>query len=318
MWQQVIIRRRVQKSPDTVAVEGTTIRAREVSNVLHENVFDGDLLRVARPFGDLVLDHSTTPLLLISTGIGYTPMAGTLHHLSATKATPPISALHADRRCIGNTLAAAGSALGVLAGIIQATVGASIPYWTGAKASPGALGALTVVLSLVAAAGCAMSRRPHFGGGGRLVAVVALVLPALVCFTTVGRLWIVPGPLLLIGATLSIGSWSEAADLTRRNWIRVLLASLGGFEKLMAAGATPVVMAVGVAGGAALIAGAWAAGQKPVLAGALIALGTVPFAALTWMALVPVLLLLVAVALATTLFRQAAGPVGPLQPSRIP
>jgi hypothetical protein len=132
----------------------------------------------------------------------------------------------------------------------------------------------------------------------------------------------VPGPLLLIGATPSIGSWSEAADLTRRNWIRVLLASLGGFEILMAAGATPVVMAVGVAGGAALIAGAWAwawaAGHKPVLAGALIALGTVPFAALTWMALVPVLLLLVAVALATTLFRQAAGPVGPLQSSRIP
>ena len=97
MWQQVIIRRGVQESPDTVAIGGTTIRAREASNVLHENVFDGDLLRVARPFGDLVLDDSTAPLLLISTGIGYTPMVGTLHHLSATKATPPISARHADR-----------------------------------------------------------------------------------------------------------------------------------------------------------------------------------------------------------------------------
>lgn len=223
-----------------------------------------------------------------------------------------------ERQRIGNTLAATGAALGVVAGIIQATVGASIPDWTGAKASPGALGALTVVLSLVAAAGCAMSRRPHFGAGGRLVAVVALVLPALVCFTTVGRLWIVPGPLLLIGATLSIGSWSQAADLTRRNWIRVLLACLGGSEMLMAAGAGPVVMAVGVGGGAALIAGALAAGQKPLLAGALIALGTVPFAALTWMALVPVLLLFVAVALATTLFRQSAGLVGPRQPSPIP
>jgi nitric oxide dioxygenase len=49
-------------------------------------VFDGDLLRVVRPLGDLVLDDSTAPLLLISTGIGYTPMVGTLHHLSATKA----------------------------------------------------------------------------------------------------------------------------------------------------------------------------------------------------------------------------------------
>jgi hypothetical protein len=223
-----------------------------------------------------------------------------------------------ERQRIGSTLAATGAALGVVAGIIQATVGASIPDWTGAKASPSALGALTVVLSLVAAAGCAMSRRPHFGAGGQLVAVVALVLPALLCFTTVGRLWLVPGPLLLIGGALSIGSWSQAADLTRRNWILVLLACLGGFEMLMAAGASPVVMAVGLAGGAALIAGALVAGQKPKLAGALIALGTVPFAALTWMALVPVLLLLVAVALATTLFRQAAAPVEPLPSSPIP
>jgi hypothetical protein len=223
-----------------------------------------------------------------------------------------------SRRRVGSALAGAGSALGVLAGLVQATVGASIPYWTGAKASPGALGALTVVLSLVAAAGWAMSRRPHLGAGGRLVAVVALVLPALVCFTTVGRLWIVPGPLLLIGATLSIGSWSEAADLTRRNWTRVLLGSLGGFEMLMAAGATPVVMAVGVAGGAALVVGAWAGDHRTVLAGALIALGTVPFAALAWMALVPLLLLLVAVALAITLFRQAAGPVGSQRSSRVP
>jgi nitric oxide dioxygenase len=97
MWQQVIVRRGVQESPGTVAIGGATIRGREVSNVLHENVFDGDLLRVVRPFGDLVLDDSTSSLLLISTGIGYTPMVGTLHYLSATKATPPISALHTDR-----------------------------------------------------------------------------------------------------------------------------------------------------------------------------------------------------------------------------
>lgn len=146
--------------------------------------------------------------------------------------TPTVTA---DRRHIGSALAAGGAALGVVAGTVQASVGSDIPSWTGAKASPGALGVLTVVLSIVAGAGCVTLRRPHVGPGGRLVAVAALAVPGLVCFTTVGRLWFVPGPLLLIGAARNVGGWREAADVTRRNWMRVLLAPLGGFEMLMAA-----------------------------------------------------------------------------------
>ncbi|MGZ4518000.1 MAG: hypothetical protein ACXVXN_08785 [Mycobacteriaceae bacterium] len=81
----------VKSIPATVAIDRTTIRAREVSNFPHENVFDGDLLRVVRPLCDLVLDDSTAPVLLIAAGIGYTRMVGMLHHLSATKATPCVS-----------------------------------------------------------------------------------------------------------------------------------------------------------------------------------------------------------------------------------
>jgi len=87
----------VKSIPDSVGKDGNPAPAGEVSNFLHENVFDGDLLRVSRPFGDLMLDDTTAPLLLISAGIGCTPMVGMLDHLGATNARRPISVLHADR-----------------------------------------------------------------------------------------------------------------------------------------------------------------------------------------------------------------------------
>ena len=223
----------------------------------------------------------------------------------------------ADHRGPGTALAAVGAALGVLAGIVQATVGSQIPGWTGAKASPGALGVLTVVLSLIAGAGCATIRWARVGTGARLAAIAAIAVPALVCFTTVGRLWLIPGPLLLLGAGLCVGSWREAAVATRRNWSRVLLAALGGCELLMAAGAAPVVMAVGAVGGAALILAAVVAGHRRPLAAGLIVLGTAPFAALAWTALVPVLVLLLAAALAApVLSAPARGGRARNQPAR--
>jgi len=105
-------------------------------------------------------------------------------------------------------------------------------------------------------------------------------------------------------AVLGIASWRDAAALTRRSWTRVLLAALGAFEMVMGAGAAPVVMAVGVAGGAALVAAAVAGPRRrPIFLG-LVLVGTVPFAAIAWTALVPVLLLLVTAALAATLLRE--------------
>ena len=216
----------------------------------------------------------------------------------------------AGRQHIGSLLAAAGVVLGVVAGLVQAGIGSDIPAWTGAKASPGALGALTIMLSLVAGAGWAAlpnqhPRRAH--PSEPLLAVAALVVPAVLGFTTVGRLWLLPGPLLLVGATFSVASWKDAAALTRRSWTRVLLASLGGFEMLIAAGAAPVAMAVGAAGGAALVAAAVFGAHPRWRFLGLVVLGTVPFAALAWTALVPVLVLIVAAALSTALLRAPAG-----------
>ncbi|WP_225829893.1 globin domain-containing protein [Streptomyces sp. NK08204] len=69
----------------------------EVSNHLHRTVRVGDELTLSAPFGDVVLDDADTPLVLVSAGIGCTPMAGMLEHLAATGSTRPVWVLHADR-----------------------------------------------------------------------------------------------------------------------------------------------------------------------------------------------------------------------------
>lgn len=72
----------------------------EVSTLLHEHIHEGDELTLSAPFGDVFLDDpadTTTPLVLISAGIGGTPMTGILAHLAALGTTRPVLVLHADR-----------------------------------------------------------------------------------------------------------------------------------------------------------------------------------------------------------------------------
>ncbi|WP_129843592.1 globin domain-containing protein [Streptomyces sp. RFCAC02] len=68
----------------------------EVSNHLHRTVRAGDELTLSAPFGDVVLDASDAPLLLVSAGIGCTPMAGILEHLAASGSGRTVVVLHAD------------------------------------------------------------------------------------------------------------------------------------------------------------------------------------------------------------------------------
>ncbi|ADG96965.1 Oxidoreductase FAD-binding domain protein [Segniliparus rotundus DSM 44985] len=69
----------------------------EVSNHIYENVFEGDLVRVSIPAGELVLDRSDRPLVLVSAGIGCTPIMGMLHALAAERSERSTTVLHADR-----------------------------------------------------------------------------------------------------------------------------------------------------------------------------------------------------------------------------
>ncbi len=77
--------------------DGAIVPAGEVSNFLHQSLFEGDEIRVSAPFGELVLQDSDEPLVLISAGIGITPMIGILHYLAGTGSTREVLVLHADR-----------------------------------------------------------------------------------------------------------------------------------------------------------------------------------------------------------------------------
>jgi nitric oxide dioxygenase len=68
-----------------------------VSGFLHDHVAAGDRLRISRPYGDLALQPGNSPLLLVSAGVGITPMASILEHVARTQPTREVTAVHADR-----------------------------------------------------------------------------------------------------------------------------------------------------------------------------------------------------------------------------
>lgn len=67
-----------------------------VSTWLAENARPGTRFDVSVPSGDVVLEDRTEPLMLVSAGIGITPMAAILADLAAKGATRPVRLLHAD------------------------------------------------------------------------------------------------------------------------------------------------------------------------------------------------------------------------------
>jgi nitric oxide dioxygenase len=72
--------------------------AGEVSNWIRGNLCIGDLLDVTVPFGDLHTARETgQPLVLISAGVGITPMIGILEALAAGHPGTRVQVLHADR-----------------------------------------------------------------------------------------------------------------------------------------------------------------------------------------------------------------------------
>ncbi|HTJ66633.1 MAG TPA: MOSC and FAD-binding oxidoreductase domain-containing protein [Actinospica sp.] len=71
----------------------------EVSRYLHDHVRPGDTLEVAAPRGEFVLDEGSmsAPILLISAGVGITPVLAMLHQLADDSSARPIWWLHAAR-----------------------------------------------------------------------------------------------------------------------------------------------------------------------------------------------------------------------------
>ncbi|BBA95403.1 putative flavohemoprotein [Actinacidiphila reveromycinica] len=78
-------------------VRGGAAPEGEVSSWLHRHARVGDVLDVSAPFGDLALVDGEGPLLLVSAGIGGTPMLSMLDHLAAQGAGRAVTVVHADR-----------------------------------------------------------------------------------------------------------------------------------------------------------------------------------------------------------------------------
>lgn len=69
----------------------------QVSTWLYENARVGMELDVSQPAGDVVLDDSDSPLVLISAGIGVTPMAAVLEDVTVRQPRRQVLVLHADQ-----------------------------------------------------------------------------------------------------------------------------------------------------------------------------------------------------------------------------
>ena len=69
-----------------------------VSRWLHANLRVGDTLKVAAPRGDFTLTASGTPVVLVSAGVGATPVLAMLHDLAATHSSRGVWWFHAARR----------------------------------------------------------------------------------------------------------------------------------------------------------------------------------------------------------------------------
>lgn len=79
----------------SVKREGTGDIAGVMSNYLHDHLNVGDEIEAMPPAGDFVFQDKQTPVVLISGGVGLTPMQAMLNTLAKQQYSYPVSYLHA-------------------------------------------------------------------------------------------------------------------------------------------------------------------------------------------------------------------------------
>ena len=82
-----------------------------VSGYLHTRLAVGDQLDIAAPRGAFILDQTDAPVLLISAGIGATPVLAMLHALAEKHSDREIWCLHSARNNREHSFAAEAGAL---------------------------------------------------------------------------------------------------------------------------------------------------------------------------------------------------------------
>lgn len=205
----------------------------------------------------------------------------------------------------------AGALLGVVAGLVELTTGPSIRSWVGDKQDTTRLGITTTLLALIALTAALYLRRALTSPGQRLAIAAGLLVPGLIGFTTVGRLWLVPGPLLVTAGVLVASSLrteiTEVRHVLAENWGLILTGVLA--VEYIALGATALgrAGALGILGGAAILV-LLASPSRIGARGALLCLiaATLPFAALTWWSIAtPIIALLLLAIGAPAIYRRA-------------
>lgn len=197
-------------------------------------------------------------------------------------------------------LAFAGASLGIVVGLIELTVGPSMLDWVGNKQDTTRLGLTTAVLSAIALAAAFALGQDRGETNGRRVAIsAALLIPALVCFTTVGRLWYLPGLLLLAAGGIVLATTPRrefAAALDERHWRIGLIVLCGFYYVFLGATALGVTGFLGIFGGLLICAAALAPLRSTSVAYGLLIVGALPFAVATWWSVItPVVAVMVIV-----------------------
>jgi ferredoxin-NADP reductase/MOSC domain-containing protein YiiM/ferredoxin len=92
--QQLIRSYSLSDLPDERGYRISVKREGAVSRYLHDRLSVGDLLDVAAPRGEFVLREGTAPVVLISAGVGATPVLAMLHALARARSARPVWWLH--------------------------------------------------------------------------------------------------------------------------------------------------------------------------------------------------------------------------------
>jgi hypothetical protein len=204
---------------------------------------------------------------------------------------------------LGGRLAAVGASAGLIAGLAQLALGAHIRSWVGNKQDTTRLGVATITLSAIALlAAVTWLRRKDASPGTRLLIVVGLIVPGVICFTTVGRAWYLPGGLLVVTAAMAASELREDArvvlDTIRRSWLAALAVVLGAVYIFLGATALGVPGVLGIVGGITILTVVATSSRVPSRVGSFILVAAaLPFAVVTWWSIVTPLLAIATIAI---------------------
>jgi hypothetical protein len=213
---------------------------------------------------------------------------------------------------LGAYLATMGASLGILAGLAELTLGPHIRSWVGNKQDTTRLGLATITLSAIALlAAVTWLQRREPSPGTRLLIVVGLIVPGVICFTTVGRAWYLPGALLVAGTATAASELRKdtrgVVETISRHWLAALTVVLGAFYIFLGATALGIAGVLGIGGGITILVIVALSSRIPTRVASLaLVAAALPFALLTWWSIVTPLLAILVMATGSFALRRSA------------